>query len=599
MQNESSGNEYVAERGLLGGVRQQAVDGVADDDRAPPSPGTDAQLWRDIGWYAATGIAAVDSATRHIIACNPAYARMHGFASPADLVGTSVDLLYAPEERTKIPHWLRVADTLGAHRWESVHVRSDGTRFPVAISLSPVLDAPGTVRYRVATTEDITTRRAHEDDREGLLAAERDARQRAQRLLDLTTALAQTTSVAEAAGVAVQTGLDALDARTGGIYLAGDDGMSTLVASRGFPDDVVASFGSVPPDAAVPTARVLRSGEIEVLASPAELSERYPHLADVWEGMGTRALVVLPLAVGGRLIGTLGFSFEEARVFAPDDLAFATAVAQQAAQALDRAGLFEAVERARAEADAANRAKSRFLATMSHELRTPINAALGYVQLIELGIHGPVTEEQVGALARVRKSQEILLTRINDVLAFARVEAGHVTYHIEPVNVRELFADVEPVVGSLIESKQLEYMCEPVPPELVVDADRDRLQQILLNLVSNAVKFTPPGGTITISASARATGADAKRVMEIRVRDTGVGIPPDMLASIFEPFVQAGQDNAHIQGGAGLGLAISREFALGMHGDLTAENNVGGGAVFTLTLPAPGDAHSVPSASPG
>ena len=239
----------------------------------------------------------------------------------------------------------------------------------------------------------------------------------------------------------------------------------------------------------------------------------------------------------------------------------------------------EEAEAARAEADAANRAKSEFLAVMSHELRTPLNAIGGYAELIELEVHGPVTEEQRDALRRVQKSQRHLLGLINGVLNYARIETGNVNYDIEVVPVDEVLATCEALIAPQVRARQLELVLSPCKPGTQVTADREKVQQIVLNLLSNAVKFTDPGGRIGVSCSLKAG------MVEIRVTDSGRGIPPEKIDTIFEPFVQVDVRLTRTQEGVGLGLAISRDLARGMGGDLSVESRLGAGSTFTLALP--------------
>jgi signal transduction histidine kinase len=235
---------------------------------------------------------------------------------------------------------------------------------------------------------------------------------------------------------------------------------------------------------------------------------------------------------------------------------------------------------AREVAEAANRAKSDFLAVMSHELRTPLNAIGGYAELIELGIRGPVTEEQHADLERIQKSQRHLLGLINGVLNYARVEAGNVAYEVTDVRVDETLATCEALVAPQARARGLTLQVLPCPPALHVRADREKTQQILLNLLTNAIKFTEPDGRITVDCSVR--GGQ----VAVRVADTGRGIPAEKLASIFEPFVQVDARLTRAQEGVGLGLAISRDLARGMSGDLTAASVFGVGSTFVLTLPA-------------
>ena len=236
-------------------------------------------------------------------------------------------------------------------------------------------------------------------------------------------------------------------------------------------------------------------------------------------------------------------------------------------------------KRARAEAEAANQSKSAFLATMSHELRTPLNAIGGYAQLMEEGISGPLTEKQREYLKRVRLSQLHLEALINDVLNFAKLEAGHLDFEITefalPDGLSSVVALVEPQAGA----KGIRFDFRGGDLDCVVRADRDKVLQIVLNLVSNAVKFTPEGGTITLDWLGDGEFA------RIRVCDTGSGIPPEKLGAVFEPFVQVDRNPVGASRGTGLGLTISRDLARRMGGDLTVASEVGAGSTFALCLP--------------
>jgi signal transduction histidine kinase len=242
------------------------------------------------------------------------------------------------------------------------------------------------------------------------------------------------------------------------------------------------------------------------------------------------------------------------------------------------AGMQDA-RRAREEAEAANRAKSDFLAVMSHELRTPLNAIGGYAQLLEMGIHGPVSDAQRDALGRINRSQAHLLSLINDVLNFAKIDAGQVEFHLTDVPLDDVMSELEAIVAPQVRAKEQRLEMPECDGDLRVRADRDKLRQILLNLVSNAVKFTPAGGRILLDC------ARAGDRLRIRVSDTGIGIPEDRMRSIFEPFVQAGRALNRTHEGVGLGLAISRDLARAMGGDVTVQSEVGRGSVFSVTLP--------------
>jgi signal transduction histidine kinase len=255
------------------------------------------------------------------------------------------------------------------------------------------------------------------------------------------------------------------------------------------------------------------------------------------------------------------------------------AVALVATEVTELVAARQAADAARQEAELANRAKADFLASMSHELRTPLNAIGGYVELVEMGIHGPVTPAQREALGRVKMSQQHLLTLINDVLTFAKVEAGRIDLDLREHSVSGLLATIEPLVSPLAEAKQIVLSVDACDPSLGLAGDAERTRQILLNLVGNAIKFTGPGGRVRLTCEERDGWA------EIRVSDNGPGIAPEKQESIFDPFVQVERRFSNPREGVGLGLSISRDLARAMGGELSVASVPGEGSTFTLRLP--------------
>jgi PAS domain S-box-containing protein len=263
-----------------------------------------------------------------------------------------------------------------------------------------------------------------------------------------------------------------------------------------------------------------------------------------------------------------GQSLQEELEQTNDELAKAVVRTQDAAAKADSARL---------EAESANVAKSRFLAMMSHELRTPLNAILGYVDLLQSGVRGSLTTEQQQDLSRIRRSQDVLHRLIEDILNFARLEAGKLEYRYEDVAIDQFLGTLEAFVAPRLVTKNLSYSLDSCPSAVVV-VDRDKLEQILLNLLSNAVKFTDRG-RVEVRCS-----VDDKH-LRIDVRDTGRGIRQDLLDDIFEPFVQGDQGLTRSVGGTGLGLSISRQLARGMGGEVVAQSELGVGSTFSLILP--------------
>jgi signal transduction histidine kinase len=371
---------------------------------------------------------------------------------------------------------------------------------------------------------------------------------------------------------------------------------------------------------------VLRTGEPEFVPDiPPEMlraAARGPEHLEAILALGLRSYLCLPLIARGRTLGALTVAYaESARRYGPTELQVAEELARRAAVAIDNARLFGEMEdarnaleqqtaeleetqaememahdelqhayedlaartmeaeRARAAADEANAAKSSFLATMSHELRTPLNAIAGYAQLMEMGIHGEVTRAQAEALAKIRRNQVHLLGLINDVLNFAKLEAGQVQYQVRELPLDEVLAAVEPLVEPQLRARGLTYVYRPGDPAVTVCADRERMEQVVLNLLTNAIKFTEPGGRVEMGWE-----ADGGTV-SVHVRDTGRGIPADKLDAIFEPFVQVDPALTRAAEGTGLGLAISRDLARAMNGDLRVTSREDEGSVFTLVLP--------------
>jgi len=425
--------------------------------------------------------------------------------------------------------------------------------------------------------------------------AERAA-DRAGRLRRTAEALSSALTPIAVARVIVSEGLPALGATGSEIaVLTPDAVMLDLMAVSGLPADVADAWRRFPVTSRVPLADAVRGTEPVLLASSAEIASRYPDLSSVLERVNVRAMIVTPMVVDGKPLGSLSFSFNSSRGFDENDVTFTRTLGQQCAQALERARLFAAEQSARADAEAANRAKTEFLAMMSHELRTPLNAIAGYTELLELGISGPVSDMQREQLGRIRRSQRHLLGIIEDLLDLSRLEHGvPADIDLGPMPVHETLGSLEALIAPQLRARNLTYIYNPAAVELMAYSNRARVEQIVLNLLSNAIKYTAPGGRVGLASDLR----DGH--VEVRVSDTGHGIPPEKLESIFEPFTRVEMDLTRTTEGTGLGLAISRHLARAMNGDLTARSDVGRGSIFTLTLPieAPVVVDGGPSVTP-
>ena len=300
--------------------------------------------------------------------------------------------------------------------------------------------------------------------------------------------------------------------------------------------------------------------------------------SDALAAIGIRHAVTVQLVARARPLGTATF-YSTGEAFDEGATRLLASIAHRASLAIDNARLFHEADAARHEAQVANAAKVDFLAAMSHELRTPLNAIAGFVDLMALGIHGPITPEQNADLARIGQNERHLATLIEDILNYAKLEAGRLEYDMQQVIAGDALAEVHTLARSVFDAKGVGFEYVPGDGGAIVSADPDRLRQVLLNVVGNAAKFTPPGGSVVLTSA-----ADAQNV-RLFCKDTGRGIPSEKLDAIFEPFVQVDRHlNPSATQGIGLGLSISRDLMRGMDGDLVVESKPGSGSTFTIVL---------------
>jgi signal transduction histidine kinase len=296
--------------------------------------------------------------------------------------------------------------------------------------------------------------------------------------------------------------------------------------------------------------------------------------------LGIGSLLTVPLVARKRLLGAITFvNAERSGSFSAEDMQLAEDVATRGALALDSAQVYDLALVLQHSAETANRAKTAFLGAMSHELRTPLNAIGGYIDLLDMGLRGPVTESQHADFARVKTNQQHLSLLITEILTFVRVGSGRVLYTLGDLKACDTMQRAIELIEPLFEQKGLVFDGVSGDQSVTAWADPERVTQILVNLLSNAIKFTPKGGHVAAHCSAN------DDTVSLRVSDTGIGIATDKHGAIFEPFIQLKEGLSDRETGVGLGLAISRDLARAMHGDLVVESAEGKGARFTLLLP--------------
>lgn len=414
--------------------------------------------------------------------------------------------------------------------------------------------------------------------------AARNLRQRIEELTvvaDIASAMLSPLELSQVLEVALEKAGSSLGAPFGSVTLISPDRTHLeFAAVHGLSPDYGERFraiGLLPADDSSPSGRAFSTGKPYWVAD----ISRHP-LCATWKHIGlaegVRALICVPLIVGGEAAGTLNQYMAQPHRFVAHEVRLLQVVAQQVSLAIERARLYDRLKQQHASALAASEHKSRFLATMTHELRSPMTAIVGFADLLREQIPGSLNAEQRRQVRMISASAQHIMSVLNDALDVGRIEAGHLECLIEPVNAADVIGEVTDMLSPLARAKRLSLdVGQPIEP-LIVRCDRQRSKQILVNLVSNAIKFTARG-RIQVSGFRDAALPHHAR---IAVSDTGIGLRPDQVPLLFQEFQQLPSPYQHL--GTGLGLAISRKLARLMGGDIEVQSDYGQGSTFTLTL---------------
>ncbi|HET7435133.1 MAG TPA: ATP-binding protein, partial [Thermoanaerobaculia bacterium] len=513
--------------------------------------------------------------------CNEAMARMYGFDSPADITGARLGDLLVRDDPANV-EYLRAFIASG-HRLTdaaSVEVDRNGKTKHFINNLIGVVE-DGVLVRAWGTQRDITESRHTSEERTQLV-------ERLAFLADVTAVLGSSLDLDKT----LVTIADAAVPRFADwcfIDLFDDNGRLQRIVTRHTDEQKVALALEArrlfpPPDSLiVGVPAVARTGQIHFVEHVddtvrATIAQNEQHEAMLRE-LGVHTFVVVPLTAHGRTLGTIGFAHSDlARHFSTADVQLAEDLGRRAGLAIDNARLYGELERA-------NRAKDEFLAMLSHELRTPMTATLGWAAMLQIG--GVSEEMLMMAVESIAQSTRTQARLIDDLLDVSRIVTGKMRLAPQPVRVAlPLIAAIE-TLRPAADAKQIELINAVVDRDVRVHGDAGRLQQIFTNLVSNAVKFTPRGGRVTVALSRD----DAN--VRVSVRDTGEGIAPELLPFIFERFRQGDSGSTRRHGGLGLGLSIARNLVELHGGSLTASSDgVGRGAELVITLPLLDDARA-------
>jgi PAS domain S-box-containing protein len=537
--------------------------------------------WEEVFKHAGWGVTITDPETNKLQSLNEAFARMHGYTI-RELIGMDLVDILAAESQAELAEHLRIVHEQGHHTYESVHIRKDGTSFPILTDVTAVKDEHGRILYRAANFRDITEQKNAEAEKSQLLAREQEARRDAEAVSRQLGALQKVTDAAlsylslnDFLSELLNRIRNILQVDTVAILLLERKGDQLIAwAARGLEEEVERGLH-------IPIGKGF-AGRIAAEAKPLIIDDL--DKAEVFNPLlrekGIRSLLGVPMLIEGRVVGVLHVGTLNFHGFTNDDVRLLQLVADRIALASENARLYQVERRARAEAEEANKAKDEFLTILSHELRTPLTPIVGWVHMMREGILSERDSAQ--ALSVVSRNSQAMKHLINDLLDMSAIMSGKMRIEEAPVSLQESVCEAVDALRPQAVERNIRLDLSPLDRQhsLIVKGDRTRLVQVFSNLVHNAIKFSEAGSVIHISCVANGNEA------VVRVKDEGDGIAPEFLPYVFDRFRQSDGSRTRSHGGLGLGLALVKNFVEAHRG--TVEATSGGqsqGSIFTVRLP--------------
>ena len=502
---------------------------------------------------------------------NAAAERLFGF-SEAEIIGKSILTIIPPNRHHEEEGVLsRIRRGERVEHFETVRQRKDGTLIPVSLTVSPLFAADGSIIGASKIARDISERRRSDETLVRLEADRADLQRRLLALVGASQSIVGKRTVPEVLDATMKLAVDLVGADGYVVWRQAEEGRWIPARFKGVSQEFI-DIGAPKKDGQpIPPPR--RELVVSDVYAEPFLAPRAP----AYRKEGIHSLLLIPLKLYDRVTGSLVFYYRDPHTFSDVEVQAALALGNLAGAGISAAELQEQERSSREEARQANLIKDQFLATLSHELRTPLNAMVGYARMLLRGAVEP--ERHSKALSVIERNGTVLSQIVEDLLDVSRIASGKLTIKPAQLELRPLVQQATETLLPTAESRGVTLALSGELPELVVMGDVNRLQQVVWNLVSNALKFTPAGGTVTVCL--RREDATAR----LEVNDTGIGIPPRFLPLVFEPFRQA-DGHSREQGGLGLGLAITRRL-VEMHGgtiSATSEGE-GHGATFVVLLP--------------